>query len=972
MFELTVRRADDLLVLRFEFVNFALMPPAGVTPRHLKRVTGGGDALIIVHFPPQHIGEEVHDDGVYILETNRFLAGESRLVFRLPDGVDEIPLTMASIFDWSRFEPVLVQDDGPLWLGADDYLIDAIREPTSEHTAIELPFRMILAPHSGAHWEHSASVETHDGRVALWSTSLRPAQGNAAAELTAVWSPDLFQQFEPFPQSLDANQRSEIARISSLSDQRAKLPENQAPGRRIQYQQWLSQLSRRVLADQLTLSALGAWTRIRGGFNVPPIPIFLLSDEEVLGLDPFGAAAVDMKFSIKQWDHTTAMGRDLFAGTVNRGYLFPFGHRADLHTITRREFSPYGPTSPALIKRSFITIREPELRYADSACLPFTAVRMLIDATPDLGITPTTHFVPKVGNQPFAFPIALIDHAGCVIQTTAVAVWIAEGVNVGTTVPDEHAPYSRIDLAGKTLAYTPRGGRPKATDNTTLATTSIELGHQPLNSPPGDAGFQPRLKSAQVYLDTVSRIAHHNQQSPVTIGYHCRYVSSGANLAAAGGVFASIVNGLSVEVPASTAGGVIDALSLTFTGLSDTHGVVPNADQLAGTAAFGSAALSGLGGKLLGQFELNKHIDPPANKTQLPTITTQSLPGRQQVKLHWTPALKVLPPLLEVKVPGSAVPPKLTITAEMSQPDGTPAPPGTHPFTTVTGTLEYVALELPAAVCIEFSKIEFRTETGQAPKFSTDITKVEFLGSLEFINGLAGLLQPGRNTPIVNATPSRVSAGLALAVPGFTLGVLSLQNLAVSVQVNLYFSAQPLELIFAVSSRQHPFLASYSLFGGGGYFALTAGSDGTLAVEAAVELGAAASLNLVIAAAQAQVMLGVTFAMKGPSVEFGGYLRIFGSLEILGIATVSVDFHLSLTYSSPNAIARASFSISVRVLGYSKSVTVAIQRSFNLSNLDILGCAEQSAIGGHVSFRDAIPLNECWLPYCDAFAPEAA
>ena len=40
--------------------------------------------------------------------------------------------------------------------------------------------------------------------------------------------------------------------------------------------------------------------------------------------------------------------------------------------------------------------------------------------------------------------------------------------------------------------------------------------------------------------------------------------------------------------------------------------------------------------------------------------------------------------------------------------------------------------------------------------------------------------------------------------------------------------------------------------------------------------------------AKAQVMLCVIFAKHGDAVVFGGYLRIFGSLEILGIATISV------------------------------------------------------------------------------------
>lgn len=969
-FELNVRRADDLLVLRLEFVNLQLEPDEAVTPRRLVRVAADADAIIIVHFPPQHIAEEVFPESRidFPPTSSRLLAGETRLAFRVPLDFDSIPLTLVDLLDWARLEPILVQDEGPIELGANDFLVQSIREPESHHTAIELPFRLILSPRAGSRWEHSSSPDIHDGCVGLWRTTLVPLQAGTSAQLSAVWSPELSESFASFRQSLTPQNRSEIVRISSLSWQRETLQGLflEQPQLQTELEEWRAKLSRSIFADELRLSALGGWARIRAKFNVPPIPPFLLSDEELLGL----GSNTDL-FSLEEWNHATAMGRDLRAGTVEAGYLFPFGHRAKKFRNIRRQFTPnLGPAQRVgrLIEELFITIEEPVQSYSGNAGLPFTSIRMLLAVTPKLDSIPegSVAFVPMLNGVPFAFPIAVTDHAGTVIQTTAAAVWIPEGPSGIAAGASEYANINRVEFAQQMVTFTPRRGRSSGPDNTTMTTAAIELGHTSAVATSGGAEFQPVMVFAHVRIPALDQFALRTGQGSVRIAYHDRYL----NAQASRGVFATLVDGVPVNLPASTAGGVVDSLGVKLDGLSADHGVVPNVDELADDA--GSAAIAGLGGKLLGQFDLATMIGEVTEASQRPTIKTESQPGRREVKLDWTPPLKdPLPSPLKKSATPSARP-ALTIKAVLSQPDGTPAPPGTDvsPYTEVTGTLANVALELLNVVRLEFEKIEFHTRTAQKPEFSTDISAVTFLGDLEFVNELASLLRKADGGPTVNVTPSGISAGLTLAVPEFGLGVFALSNLAVSIGVNLYFSARPLEITFALSSRQRPFLMSYSLFGGGGYFALTAKSDGTFDVEAAFEMGAAASINLVVAEAKAQVMVGIMFATSGGDVRLGGYLRIFGSLEILGIATISVDFQLSLTYAAPNATARASLTVSVRVLGFSKSVTISIQRSFNMSNLAIVAFTSGAAVGNHQSFREAVPLEESWVPYCDAFAEE--
>jgi hypothetical protein len=59
---LNVLRAEDLLALRFELVNLILDPNESRVRRRLIRASPADEALMIVHFPPQHISEECFEE----------------------------------------------------------------------------------------------------------------------------------------------------------------------------------------------------------------------------------------------------------------------------------------------------------------------------------------------------------------------------------------------------------------------------------------------------------------------------------------------------------------------------------------------------------------------------------------------------------------------------------------------------------------------------------------------------------------------------------------------------------------------------------------------------------------------------------------------------------------------------------------------------------------------------------------------
>jgi hypothetical protein len=76
------------------------------------------------------------------------------------------------------------------------------------------------------------------------------------------------------------------------------------------------------------------------------------------------------------------------------------------------------------------------------------------------------------------------------------------------------------------------------------------------------------------------------------------------------------------------------------------------------------------------------------------------------------------------------------------------------------------------------------------------------------------------------------------------------------------------------------------------------------------------------------------------TTELDGYVRLGGSVNVLGIASVSVEFYLGLKYEGEDGKnelwGQASLSVEVEVLMFSKSFTFTVERR-------IAGSSETSA-----------------------------
>jgi hypothetical protein len=167
---------------------------------------------------------------------------------------------------------------------------------------------------------------------------------------------------------------------------------------------------------------------------------------------------------------------------------------------------------------------------------------------------------------------------------------------------------------------------------------------------------------------------------------------------------------------------------------------------------------------------------------------------------------------------------------------------------------------------------------------------------------------------------------------------------------------------FNISRRDHPFLVAVAIFGGGGFFHLQVDTAGIKELEASIEFGATASIDIGVASGGVHVMAGIYFSLqrRDPGTEMGATLsgdrRMGGSLSVLGLVTISVEFNLTFAYQSDTkkAYGRATLTVQVEVAFISKSVELTVERAFGGE--------------GDPKFGEAFSLPATWSEYALAFA----
>lgn len=722
----------------------------------------------------------------------------------------------------------------------------------------------------------------------------------------------------------------------------------------------------------------------------------LVAGSAALNLDPVlvGLTLFDLDengaLDLSQWAHVAAQGRDHYVRIVYEGRFKDIGHRASLVKVTERRFEPPAPGAPPvayLRQYMYIVVREPERVYSgladDGRGLPFRRLRLTTLVTPHINypyVSPAAitdrSFWVMVGGADFHFHGHGEDHDGRPVDFNRALIFVPNSetkladINTATRKAAARARL-RMAVPGQKVAYAPGGGG----DNTTFATQSIDVENE------GDAReafFSPRMWKADVVVPAVEALT--GAGTVTQIRYEKTYLAGGFGAAAnKTGLFAEVVHqqgdmlddsgGLAVAFNAQQAGGFstpsLDVRCLTrATGPLGGRPAQALADSFVPTDVFKKGLAT-----LFGVFDLADLVPGAgAASDRAPKMVTRREANAIVTELDWVSPVGSLPlGIVEFQANGDT---KLTVHGELRKELG--AADGSFKL---DGRLNHFQIEFIKSLQIRFDAFTFAVRTGAKTDVNVGLDTAQpvlFKGDLEFVEGLRKIIPPGVFGDGVSidliAAPPGVKAGLSIGLPPAVVGVFSLKNVAFSAGLTIPFVSGKPVVEFGFARRDQPFLLAVTIFGGGGFFHIELDTDGMRMLDAAFEFGATAALDIGVASGEVHIMAGIYFKMEKKPVEglpgehmvsaLSGYLRCGGSLSVLGIVRVSVEFLLSFTYYAPpvdKAKGRATLTVEIEVLCFSKSIELTVERAFG-------------GKGGDPTFEQMIDTPELWAEYAAAYA----
>ena len=257
------------------------------------------------------------------------------------------------------------------------------------------------------------------------------------------------------------------------------------------------------------------------------------------------------------------------------------------------------------------------------------------------------------------------------------------------------------------------------------------------------------------------------------------------------------------------------------------------------------------------------------------------------------------------------------------------------PSVNVHGSLRNFQINLlPSSryITVAFHEVSFDSVNGSTPDITVKMGAIRFGEALSFVAELAKKLSPD-NGFFIELFDLGVLAGFRWTLPTISTGAMNLIDLSFNAGVALSFGEEPATLNLSVSTRQRPFTLSVGIYGGGGFFGLKMTPKGVVEIEGALEFGAIVALDLMgIARGKAYVMAGIYFCFGSNHTVLSGYVRAGGSLNILGLITVTVEFYLALGYEQRGndsyAVGECSLTIEIDIFFFSIEVRLTMRKEF--------------------------------------------
>jgi hypothetical protein len=884
------------------------------------------------------------------------------------------------VFDLGRALPFLPIIFGP-------------HEPAKNITALELPYRLITSPVPNATWHHPTEPVARNGRIELWHTRLAGTQRDIGPDGTtnirALWSPDyhipgivgLANGNLPFLMSLDPLDREMLVKLMCGFDEETISGSTYRP--------------KATKVNRLSLSSLGALLDSEGNWP-PPAP-----------------AGV----SLEQWVHRATLGRDHYVKVVYRGFLKEFGHAASLVKVTERKFENLPDNSgrvAVLRQKFFIVVREHIRQYNGAGdihkgrCFPFKTVEITTCTTPTLlapnnaacklkdgeakgvyadpnGVPSRACFWPMINPQNnFMFHILATDLSGKVHSFKMPLLFVGIEANQKTDLMKtiielnnkEDPPRRVAALNGASVAFAPKLIGAKG--DTSFPTHNMVFKAGEVNGiSKEEPQFYPELEASETENSAIQRLLQ-KPNVKFWVEYPTTYLANGFAGANQGEVFLKLKTALPLAFGGSVKSDAIGGLatpSMEILGLSRIMGPVASSAPAGDIEAKLDNVINNTfdptdffkGASILGGIKLSDIltvITSGLGGDNVPKLLSRELPDRVEASFDWvTQDFKDdVAKGLFVRDAGGTT--KLTMRGVVSAPIKTPNAPT---FSAVASLVNF-KINLFGFVTVWFDELSFNAKTGTKPDVAVKLhpgdQMVEFGGPLEFVNTLRSIIPSNgfSDPPGITVTPSGISASYSINVPSLAVGIFALEHVSLGAGFLLPFDAKPAEVRFNFSERQRPFSLTVSLLGGGGFFAICVGTEGVREIEAAIEFGAALSINLGVASGSVEVKAGVYFHWKTESVELAGYVRLHGELSVLGLISASLTFNLQLAYLKEGGRSvvwgEATLEVEIEILFLSFSVSVSCRREFGGSDSD-------------PKFAQLITNQATWDRYCEAFALEA-
>jgi hypothetical protein len=455
-------------------------------------------------------------------------------------------------------------------------------------------------------------------------------------------------------------------------------------------------------------------------------------------------------------------------------------------------------------------------------------------------------------------------------------------------------------------------------------------------------GFRPVLRSFEVGLPALRTLA--GDAAPATLAFTTEFLANGDTEDLAFALLNEAGRDISFVRKADRSGGLVSPRILAD-GISRSFGPIVSAAVREKVGdRYDMRKLLADGATILG-FDLRElvgSVDTP------PAIVAELSPaGMPVVRMRWANV-----PLHgdgSTFVAGQGATFDLDVEASPAR-------------TVTTCTVRDFSLSLPdqhdELLRVGFDAVTFTQQPGQPPRLAITGLRMDFVGKLALLQVLQDAVGLGDAAPTVDASPTGIMASYAVPVPEVALGSFVMRDILFRAGIDVPFTGDPVVVTIGFASRQRPFTLTVLSFGGGGYVQAEIDHGGLRSIEAALEFGAAVAVNFVVASGEVHAMGGIGYArLPDGSVRLSGYLRFGGSVEVLGLVSVSVEIRVELDYDADtNELAgEATLVLDIDLTLYSHEVK--------------LDSGRWVISGGHSRFaaqpEDAVAV---WQRYRKAFA----